>query len=154
MLKIVIIFYTLTFLLTMQVFATDLSSPIGTWKTIDDKTKKDKSIVKIWIENDKLTGTILKVFPEPGKDPNPICSKCSGEKKDQKIQGMTFMWDFVKNENGNKWTEGNILDPGDGKTYHCEITLSQDGKTIDVYGYIRLLFKIGRHQTWKRVEGS
>lgn len=120
----------------------------GYWKTIDDSTEELKSIVKVWKENGELKGQIIKIFPKPGEDPDPVCDKCKGEKKDKKVIGMIFMWQFVKDE--DRWVDGKILDPENGKVYHCSLELADGGKKLKVFGYIKIIFKIGRTQTWLR----
>ncbi len=124
----------------------------GYWKTIDDNTKEVKSIVKIWQDEGVLKGRIEKIFPKPGEDPDPVCDKCSGDKKDKKILGMVFMWKFKKD--GDEWVNGKILDPENGKVYHCNLELADSGKKLNVFGYIKVLFKIGRTQTWLRAGES
>jgi len=127
------------------------STPEGTWKTIDDKTSEVKSIVKIWkTQEGTLKGRIEKIFPKPGEDPNPVCDKCKGDKKDQPILGMEFLWGFKGS--GSKWKNGKILDPENGKVYNCQLEVIENGKKLKVFGYIKILFKIGRSQTWLRVE--
>ncbi len=120
----------------------------GYWKTIDDKTNEVKSIVKIWREDGALKGRIEKLFPKPGEDPDPVCDKCKGDKKDEKILGMVFMWKF-ENDDG-EWVNGKILDPENGKVYHCSLELDDNGAKLNVFGYIKVIFKIGRTQTWLR----
>ena len=65
---------------------------------------------------------------------------------------MVFMWGFYKK--GDKWVEGEIVDPENGKQYHCQVYTADDGKELKVYGYIKLLVKIGRTQTWIRTDKS
>lgn len=124
-------------------------TPVGYWKTIDDKTAEVKSIIKIWIAEDgTLKGRIEKIFPKEGEDPNPKCDKCKGDKKDQPILGMQVMWDFKGS--GPEWKNGEILDPENGKVYNCQLTVIENGQKLKVFGYIRVIFKIGRSQTWIR----
>ncbi len=126
-------------------------SPEGYWKTIDDKTKETKSIVKLWIDQGgKLNGKILKIFPKEGEDPDPICDKCKGHLKNKKTIGMVFMWGFHRK--GDKWVKGKIVDPQNGKQYRCQVYTKKDGKELKVYGYIKMIFKIGRTQTWIRAD--
>ena len=47
-------------------------SILGKWKTVDDQSGKIKSIVEIIEKSGKVYGTILKVFPDPGDDPDPV----------------------------------------------------------------------------------
>jgi len=122
----------------------------GRWKTIDDESGKVKSIVKIWEENGSLKGLIEETFPEPGEEPDPLCDKCTGDKKDQPIKGMIFLWGFKKES--DTWKKGKILDPENGKIYKCELKLMDKGDKLEVYGYIRIIVKVGRSQTWIRYE--
>ena len=94
----------------------------------------------------------MKVFTVGEKKAQTVCSECTGSQKDKPVAGLVFFWDFVRNEeNPNKWVDGKILNPADGKTYNAEAELSADGQTLAVYGYIRLLIKIGGTSNWKRL---
>lgn len=125
------------------------ATPVGYWKTIDDKQNDVRSIVKIWVHTDgTLRGRIEKLFPRPDEEPDPVCDKCKGDKKDKPVLGMEFLWDFKGS--GAIWKEGKILDPENGKVYSCQLEVLEDGKKLKVFGYIRIIFKIGRSQTWIR----
>jgi uncharacterized protein (DUF2147 family) len=75
-------------------------------------------------------------------------SRCPGSKKDKPVVGMTILWGLKKD--GDKYTGGKILDPDNGKTYKCTISLADGGKTLKVRGYIGVS-ALGRNQFWKRV---
>jgi uncharacterized protein (DUF2147 family) len=142
-------------LLPLTTAAADNAGVAGYWKTYDDKTGELKSVVKIWEEGGKLKGRIEKIFPKPGEDPTPKCDKCSGSLKNVPVLGMVFLWDF-KRDGGNagKWLDGAIVDPENGKQYHCQLELADGGKKLEVFGYIRVIFKIGRTQVWMRAAES
>ncbi|MCP4214902.1 MAG: DUF2147 domain-containing protein [bacterium] len=126
-------------------------SPVGMWKTIDDKTDEVRSIVKIWKHSDgTLKGCVEKIYPRPNEVADPVCDKCKGHRKNKRIIGMEFMWGF-KGE-GAKWGKGQILDPENGKIYNCQLEVVDNGEKIKVYGYVRVIFKIGRTQTWVRMK--
>lgn len=146
--------FLMLIVLAMSVYYVNAAyvSPEGYWKTIDDKTGEVKSIVKVWNKNGKLKGQILKIFPKEGEDPDPVCDKCKGHLKNKKTLGMVFMWGFYKN--GDKWINGEIVDPENGKQYHCQVFTAKEGKELKVFGYIRIIFKIGRTQTWLRTDES
>lgn len=125
------------------------ASPLGLWKTIDDETGKERSYVRIVEVNGELQGRVEKLFPFPGDDPENLCDKCEGELKNQPIVGMRILWGMK--EKGDSWKGGHILDPNNGKTYRCKMTVSEDGQELDVRGYIGISL-IGRTQTWLRLE--
>ena len=125
-------------------------TPEGKWKTVSDTTGKETSIVRIWKENDKLFGKVEVVLPQEGQDPNPLCNKCQGKKKDQPITGMMILWDLTQNDEG--WDGGYILDPDDGKSYNCKLRVVDNGNKLEVRGYIGFSL-LGRTQTWQRVGG-
>ena len=127
-------------------------TPVGYWKTIDDTTGKPRGIVQLWTMPDKtLVGKIIKIYPRPGHSPNEACHACQGDKHNQPIVGMVFMEQLKQDQdNSNKWTDGKILDPQNGKTYHCNLLVTEQGKTLRVRGYIGLpLF--GRSQEWHKL---
>jgi uncharacterized protein (DUF2147 family) len=124
-------------------------SAVGRWTTIDDETKKPKSVITIYEEGGKLFGKIEKLFREPNEEQNPLCDKCEGTLKNQPIMGMVILRDLKKD--GEEWTGGTILDPANGKTYKCKIAVEAGGKKLKVRGYIGMAL-LGRTQYWVRAE--
>lgn len=136
---------------TLAAYA-EAPSPVGLWKTIDDVTGKPKAIVQLSLSgNQILSGRILKIYPRPGHDQNELCSACEGALHNQRIVGMVILHHLKRDSNNAKlWSGGTILDPKNGKHYHCYATLSDNGQQLFVRGYIGVpLF--GRSQTWHRV---
>ena len=128
---------------------TAAGSPVGVWRSIDDKTGQERSIIRITEENGELKGVVEKIFDQPGDDPAHLCKECKDERKDKPIIGMAILWGLKKD--GDAWAGGEILDPKNGKIYRCKITLSGDGKSLNVRGFIGISL-IGRSQTWLRQE--
>jgi len=139
---------TLTVLFATNALAQE-ASPVGRWTTIDDETKKPKSVISIYEENGKLFGKIEKLFLEPNEEQNPVCDKCEGAWKNKPILGMVILRDLQKDD--DEWSGGKILDPGNGKTYKCKIALEDGGKKLKVRGYIGMSL-LGRTQHWVRAE--
>lgn len=113
-------------------------SPVGTWRTIDDETGKEKSVVEIFDYQGKITAKVKQITDASAKK---ICDACSGDKKNKPIEGMTILWGMAKKN--NEWSGGYILDPKNGKVYTCKIWM--EGKNLKVRGYIGPFF---RTQTW------
>jgi uncharacterized protein (DUF2147 family) len=129
----------------------DNKTVYGYWKHVDDETGKTQSIFKLFEYEGKLVGKIVKAYPKAGKKPNTVCSECSGSQHNKPLEGLIFFWGFVRDEDDKlKWVDGKILNPEDGKTYNAEAELGPDGKTLKVFGYIRLLFKVGGSSVWQR----
>jgi len=130
--------------------AADRTSPVGLWKTIDDKTQQPRSLVRIVEAGGALEGRIEQLLNrQPDDDPQNLCRACKGERKDRPVIGMKILWGLVKD--GDAWEDGEILDPKNGKTYSCKMRVSPDGSKLEVRGFIGLSL-IGRSQTWIREE--
>jgi uncharacterized protein (DUF2147 family) len=123
------------------------STPVGLWRTIDDATKQEKSLVRITEENGVLVGKIEKLL-DPAKQ-DAKCDKCSDARKDKPINGMVIIEGVKKAANEEYWDGGTILDPNEGKSYKVRLTPKDGGKTLEVRGFIAFFF---RNQTWQRVE--
>lgn len=119
-------------------------SPVGRWKTIDDETGRVKSVVEITqAANGTLSGRVARVL-HSDRGPNPVCDKCSGDRRDQPITGMTILWDLKPD--GSEWSGGTILDPSNGKTYRSKAKMI-DANRLGVSGCIAF---ICREQVWQR----
>lgn len=119
-------------------------SPVGRWKTIDDSTGQVKSIVEITqAANGTLSGRVAQVL-QSDRGPNPTCDKCSGDRRNKPITGMTILWDL--RPDGNEWAGGTILDPANGKTYRSKAKLL-DANRLGVSGCVAF---ICREQVWQR----
>ncbi|PJE80482.1 hypothetical protein CI610_00508 [invertebrate metagenome] len=131
-----------------SLFAAINNSPVGLWKTIDDNTGEAKSLVYIQQQDDKLIGTVKKILTTGKQD--SLCIECKGDLKDQKIEGMTIIWDMQPKEDPEKYDNGKILDPETGKIYSANMTVQNNGENLKVRGYIGFSL-LGRSQIWERV---
>ncbi|HMN74664.1 MAG TPA: DUF2147 domain-containing protein [Burkholderiaceae bacterium] len=125
------------------------ATPVGLWKTIDDETKQEKSLVRITDNGGVLTGRIEKLANPDKQD--ATCDKCTDARKDQKVLGMTIIEGVKKAAGEDYWDGGTILDPNNGKVYKVRLTPAEGGKKLDVRGYVGAPL-LGRTQTWIRVE--
>jgi len=123
-------------------------TPVGLWKTIDDDGKTAKSLVRITEKDGVLSGVIEKIF-DPAKAGN-VCDKCTDERKDKPVLGMTILRNVRQDEQDKTlWGGGEILDPNNGKTYKTRLQPVDGGKTMEMRGYIAFFY---RTQVWQRVE--
>jgi uncharacterized protein (DUF2147 family) len=125
------------------------ATPAGLWKTIDDETKAEKSLVRITDGGGVLTGKVEKILTDKA---DAKCVECTDERKDKPVLGMIILRG-IKPDAAEKgtWVGGDILDPNNGKIYKVLLKLVDGGKKLDVRGYIGMPM-LGRTQTWHRVE--
>ncbi len=119
---------------------------IGKWKSIDDETGKPKSIIEIYKEGDKYYGKIVELLTEENKD--GVCRTCETKYKDKNIIGLVILKDLEKD--GDKYEDGEIMDPKNAKTYSAYIQLVKPDK-LKVRGYVGFSL-LGRTQYWHRVK--
>jgi uncharacterized protein (DUF2147 family) len=125
------------------------TTPVGLWKTIDDETKAEKSLVRVTESGGVVSGKIEKLLDPTKQDAK--CDKCTDARKDQPVTGLTIISGVKANDDKTQWDGGEILDPNNGKTYKVRMKPVDGGKKLEVRGYIGLPMA-GRTQTWIRVE--
>ena len=123
-------------------------SPVGTWNTIDDKTKEIKSEIVVAETSGVIGGKVSKLLRKDA-DQKAVCDKCTDDRKDKAVLGLEIIRGAKKAEGKDVWEEGKILDPENGKNYTLRLTPIEGGKKLEVRGSV---MGIGRTQTWVRVQ--
>jgi len=127
--------------------AGDAGSPVGLWKTIDDKSGRARSAVRIYEEGGRLFGRIERGY-DPAEDAR-ICTLCSDERRGKPLRGMVIMRNL--RADGDEYVDGDILDPDNGTVYRCKLRLADGGRALVVRGYVGVSL-FGRSQTWERLQ--
>jgi len=128
---------------------TAADSPIGLWKTIDDKTGAARAIVRIYEQDGRLFGKIEGSFM-PGAE-HRFCEVCTDERKGRPMLGLIIIRNMK--HTGDEYSGGDILDPDTGSVYHCKMHV-EGGTRLVLRGYIGISL-LGRNQTWQRMpEGA
>ena len=121
-------------------------SAAGLWQKIED----GKPVVWVLVlDRDGIfEGVVAKTFPLPGEDPNEICAKCSDDRKNAPLLGISFIRDMKRE--GLKYEGGNVLDPRDGKIYKAKMNVSPDGQILTMRSYWGISL-LGKDETWYRL---
>ncbi|MDF3809749.1 MULTISPECIES: DUF2147 domain-containing protein [Rhodopseudomonas] len=93
-------------------------------------------------------GVVAKTFPKAGTKEVEVCDECEDDRKGQPVLGISLIRDMKRN--GLKYLGGNILDPRNGDIWKAQLTVSPDGQSLTLRGYV-LTPALGKDETWQRL---
>lgn len=140
-----------TLLVLLMPIAATAADPVeGRWVTAPEPGSGDVTILRLFIEGDRMHGEIEAVFDANNAPKHPICERCPGELRGKPLVGMRFLRDLRRE--GTRWIEGRVMDlrPGltQGVVAQCELTPSGQQLVIEAWKGLRAL---GTSRTWERV---
>lgn len=142
------------FIISNFIFATK-DDVLGYWIT-EKGDSGNQVIVEIYkTKEDKFNGIIRDLtIPKyldgeyAGKDKMDLKNK-DENLRGRKLVGIDFVYSFTYDEKENKYKNGNIYNPENGKVYHSFMQLNSDG-TLTVKGSLDKAGLIGKKQIWQR----
>lgn len=121
---------------------------LGLWLA-GDEDKPYRSIIELFVENQKMSGRIERVIDQKGREVNVVCDGCPGEIEGKPMKGLIFISGLTESE--GRWIDGQVvnLEPGllRGVLGRCELAFINGN--VEFYGYGKIFGqKVGKRLTW------
>ena len=95
-------------------------------------TEKKDAIVQLALLGESIEGRTVWSETKDGVDVNNPDETL----KERPLVGMVFLSGFEYAAKKNRWKDGKVYDPNNGKTYDAKMALKNGGETLEMRGYI------------------
>ena len=127
----------------------------GYWKSIEERTGEQLSIVEIRKGNDgRYHGKIVYRYPNSHGIALTNCTKCPAPNTNKPILGLEILSGFREDPNKpDSYIDGRVLEPTSGRIYKGKAIVSGEGKRLRMRGYMGVS-ALGRTVVWLRTDGA
>lgn len=127
----------------------------GYWKSIEERTGEQLSIVEIRKGNDgRYHGKIVYRYPNSHGIALTNCAKCPAPYTNKPILGLEILSGFREDPNKpDSYIDGRVLEPTSGRIYKGKAIVSGEGKRLRMRGYMGVS-ALGRTVVWLRTDGA
>lgn len=88
-----------------------------------------------------------------GKKPSKDVNNPDPSLRQRSLSGIKFLWGFTYEPKKNRWIDGKVYDPKNGKTYAAKMSLENGGELLKMRGYIGVAL-FGRTAKFERVSSE
>ena len=127
----------------------------GYWKSIEERTGEQLSIVEIRKGNDgRYHGKIVYRYPNSHGIALTNCTKCPAPYTNKPILGLEILSGFREDPNKpDSYIDGRVLEPTSGRIYKGKAVVSGEGKRLRMRGYMGVS-ALGRTVVWIRTDSA
>ena len=127
----------------------------GYWKSIEERTGEQLSIVEIRKGNDgRYHGKIVYRYPNSHGIALTNCTKCPAPYTNKPILGLEILSGFREDPNkADAYIDGRVLEPTSGRIYKGKAVVSGEGKRLRMRGYMGVS-ALGRTVVWLRTDSA
>ena len=138
--------------LSMTAFSASIE---GYWKSIEERTGEQLSIVEIRKGNDgRYHGKIVYRYPNSHSITLTNCTKCPAPNTNKPILGLEILSGFREDPNKpDSYIDGRVLEPTSGRIYKGKAVVSGEGKRLRMRGYMGVS-ALGRTVVWLRTDSA
>ena len=134
-------------------FMASAASMEGYWKSIEERTGQQLSIIEIRKgEDNSYHGTIVYRYPTLSGNVLKNCEKCPAPYTGKPILGLEILSGFREDPHKeNAYIDGRVLESTSGRVYKGKANVSADGKRLRMRGYMGIS-ALGRTVVWIRTD--